>query len=270
MLRRLHEGPGILLLPNAWDAVSARLLEAAGYPAVATTSAGVAFTLGYPDGEVISRDEMAAAVQRIARRVSVPVTADMEAGYGRTPEAAAETARAVIAAGAVGLNLEDSSGDGPSAVLELPLQVERILAVREVAAAAGVPLVLNARTDVFFRKGEATPAERFADGVRRLNAYREAGADCAFPIGVRDAQTIARLVREVPGPINILAGLGAPPIRELERMGVRRASFGAGVMRAGLGLVRRIALELRESGTYDALSAGAIPGDELNRLLARP
>lgn len=265
--RRLHEGPRILVLPNAWDAASACLLEEAGFPAIATTSAGVAFVRGYPDGEVISREEMAEAVQRIAERVSVPVTADMEAGYGRTPEAAAESARAVIAAGAVGLNLEDSSGDE---LLDIPLQVARIQAVREVAAATGVPLVLNARTDVFLKELGESLAERFDEAVRRLNAYREAGADCGFPIGVRDAATIARLVREVPGPINILPGPESPSIPQLDRLGVRRVSFGSGVLRASLGLVRRIAAELRDSGTYHTLVTGAIPGEELNRLLARP
>lgn len=271
--RRLHEGPAILVLPNVWDAVSARLLEEAGFPAVATTSAGVAFSLGYPDGEVISRDDMAAAVHRIARVVAVPVTADMEAGYGRTPEAAAQTAQAVVEAGAVGLNLEDGYGEEPPQLLDISLQVERIQAIREVAASTRVPLVLNARTDVFLRHpgGPSGPSpEHFGEAVRRLNAYRDAGADCVFPIGVSDPGTIARLVREIPGAINILPGSGSPPIPELARMGVRRVSFGSGLQRAALGLVRRIVAELKDSGTYQALLTGTIPHDELNRLLAPP
>ena len=268
-LRRLHQGPGILLLPNAWDVASARLVETAGFSAVATSSAGVAFVLGYPDGERISREEMAAAVTRIARRVSVPVTADMEAGYGPTPDDAAATARAVVGAGAVGMNLEDAPGPGGEGTLmDQALQVERIRAAREAAAAAGVPIVINARTDVFLAAvGE--PASRLAHAVRRLGAYRDAGADCLFAPGVRDATTIGALVRELHAPLNILAGKGCPPIPELARLGVRRVSLGSGVMRAALGLVRRIAEELRGPGTYEQMLSGTIPHAEMNRLLER-
>src|SRR5437899_3449980 len=177
-LRRLHQGPGILVLPNAWDVASARLIETAGFPAVATTSAGVAFALGYPDGERISRGEMAEAVRRIAARVRVPVTADMEAGYGRTPQSAAATARAVIAAGAVGMNLEDAPADGDG-LLDVALQADRIRAACDAAASAGVPLVINARTDVFLARIGA-PETRLAHAVSRLNAYRAAGADSLF------------------------------------------------------------------------------------------
>src|SRR5437899_11403348 len=146
-LRRLHQGPGILVLPNAWDVASARLIETAGFPAVATSSAGVAFALGYPDGERISRDEMAAAVARIVAHVAVPVTADMESGYGRRPEDAAATVRAAIAAGAVGMDFEDSPGERGEPLLAEAIQVERVRAARAAADARGVPFVLNARTD---------------------------------------------------------------------------------------------------------------------------
>jgi 2-methylisocitrate lyase-like PEP mutase family enzyme len=268
-LRRLHAGPSILVLPNAWDVASARVFETAGFPAVATTSAGVAFALGYPDGQRISRDEMAEAVRRIATRLAVPVTADMEAGYGPTPEAAAATARAVVEAGAVGMNLEDSPGPGgETTLLDPSLQMERIGAAREAAAAAGVPIVINARTDVFLA-GIGEPASRLAHTVRRMVAYREAGADCVFVPGVYDAETIAVLVREAGGPLNILAGKGCPPVAELQRLGVRRLSIGSGAMRAGMGLARRIAEELRGPGTYQRLFEGSIPHAELNRLLER-
>ena len=268
-LRRLHDGPAPLVLLNAWDVASARLVEVAGFPAVATTSAGVAFSLGYPDGERISRDEMAQVVGRIATRLSIPVSADMEAGYGPTPEDAAATVRAVIGAGAVGLNIEDSPGTGgDSTLIELPLQIERIQAARAAATAAGVPVVINARSDVFLAAiGE--PRTLTARIVERLNAYREAGADCLFAPGVYDAATIGTLVKEVQGPLNILAGKDCPPIPELARLGVRRVSVGSGAMRASLGLVRRIADELRGPGTYAALYADTIPHADLNRLLER-
>ena len=266
ILRRLHQGPRILVLPNVWDVVTARIVEAAGFSALATTSAGVAFALGYPDGERISRAEMVAAVRRIAARVRVPVTADMEAGYGRTPQAAAETAREVIAAGAVGMNLEDAPADG-GGLFDVALQAERVRAARESAEAAGVPLVINARTDVFLASIGA-PETRLSHAVRRLNAYRAAGADCLFAPGVTDRATIATLVREVGGPLNVLAGPGCPPVPELEALGVRRLSLGSGVMRATLGLVRRIAGELQGPGTFAALFGDQVPPHaEVNRLL---
>src|SRR5881409_3504473 len=175
--RRLHREGGILVLPNAWDVITARVIESAGFAAIATSSAGIAWALGYADGERISRGEILAVVRRIASSVRVPVTADMEAGYGTTPEAAAETARGVIAAGAIGLDLEDGTNEG--LLLDLSLQVARIRAVREAGGAARVPLVINARTDAFEVK-QWSPAERFAAAVRRANAYRAAGADCLF------------------------------------------------------------------------------------------
>jgi len=267
LFRRLHQGPAILVLPNVWDVASARIVEQAGFAAVATSSAGVAFALGYPDGERILRDEMTAVVARIVQHVAVPVTADMEAGYGRRPADAAATVRAVIAAGAVGMNFEDSPGESGEPLLPEALQVERVRAVREAADATGVSFVLNARTDVFLEQvGE--PAGRLAHAVRRLNAYRSAGADCLFAPGVSDAATIALLVKEVRGPLNVLAVAASPPIRELERLGVARVSLGSGPMRAGLAVLRRIAEELRSAGTYGAL-AGAIPHADLNRLLGQ-
>ena len=265
VFRRLHARKPILVLPNVWDVASAKIVEQAGFPAIATSSAGVAFVLGYPDGEVISRDEMAAAVARITAHVTVPVTADMESGYGRRPEDAAATVQAAIAAGAVGMNFEDSPGERGEPLLPEPQQVERVRAAREAADASGIPFVLNARTDVYLESVGA-PETRLAHAVRRLNAYRAAGADCLFAPGVSDAATIATLVKEVDGPLNVLAMATSPPVPELERLGVARVSLGSGPMRAGLTVFKRLAEELRGAGTYGAL-AGAIPHAELNRLL---
>src|SRR5579863_8904701 len=147
--RQMHHSGKILVLANVWDVASARVIEEAGFPAIATTSAGIAFSLGYPDGQKISRQEMLASIGRIARAVAVPVTADVEAGYGDRPEDAAETARGVIEAGAVGINLEDGTDDPQHPLADLPLQLERIHAVREAALRSSVLLVLNARTDVY-------------------------------------------------------------------------------------------------------------------------
>jgi len=263
--RAMHRGSKILVLPNAWDVASARIFEQAGFGAIATTSAGVAFTLGFPDGQKISRVEMLARVARIAKAVTVPVTADVEGGYGERPEDAARTAREVVEAAAVGMNLEDATEDSAHPLVELSLQVEKIRAVREAALKTGVLLVLNARTDVYLLEVGASE-KRYEEAVRRLLAYRDAGADCVFVPGLRDAETIAKLVRDVKCPLNILAGPGSPTAPELEKLGVARVSVGSSPMRATLGLVARIAEELRKSGTYTSLEGG-MPYADVNRML---
>ncbi len=261
----MHMGPKSLIRPNVWDVASARIIEEAGFGAIATTSAGIAFALGYPDGQKISREKMLEAAGRIASRVGVPVTADVEAGYGDRPEDAAKTARAVIEAGAVGMNLEDATGDPQNHLVELPLQLEKIAAVRAAAQSAGVPIVLNARTDVYLAQVGLVEA-RYDETIRRLSAYRAAGADCVFAPGVRDTATIQRLVADLKCPINILAGPGSQPVPELQKLGVARVSLGSGAMRATLGLLRRAANELLTAGTYGALEGG-IEYATLNKLL---
>jgi 2-methylisocitrate lyase-like PEP mutase family enzyme len=267
VLRTLHSGPEILLLPNIWDVASALILENAGFKAVATSSAGIAFSLGYPDGEAIRREEMLEAIARIAKAVKVPVTADVESGYGKTPEDAAKTARAVIDAGAVGMNLEDADHDSSSTLIDLSLQLEKIRAVKEMANRVRVPLVLNARTDVYLLQiGE--PTKRYDETVRRLSAFRDAGADCVFAPGLQDAPTISRLVAELKCPLNILAGPGSPSVPDLVKLGVARVSLGSAPMRAALGQLRRLAAELKTAGTYSALD-GAPPYAEMNVLMER-
>jgi 2-methylisocitrate lyase-like PEP mutase family enzyme len=263
--RRRHRGTGVLVLPNAWDVASARILEEAGFPAIATTSAGIAFSLGYPDGQRISREEMLARIGRIARAVKVPVTADVEWGYGSMPEEIAQTTREVIEAGAVGMNLEDTSGNSDQPLLPLERVLEKMNAVRAAAAATRVPIVLNARTDVYLLEGGDSDAN-YAEAVRRLVAFRDAGADCVFAPGLKDAATIGRLVKDVACPLNILAVPGTPSIAELEKLGVARVSVGSGFMRATIGSLRAMAEELKNSGTYSAL-AGAIPYKDLNEIL---
>jgi 2-methylisocitrate lyase-like PEP mutase family enzyme len=267
-LRKLHHGPRILALPNAWDVVSARILEEVGHPAVATSSAAVAFSLGYPDGQRISRGEMLDAVARITRAVRVPVTADLESGYGKTPEEIAEFTKAMIAAGAVGLNFEDVTGDDESSHVELELQVKNIRAIRDTAAGLGVPVVINARTDVYLMP--IGPEEtRFERTVERLRAYREAGADCLFVPGVTDREIIAKLVKAAEGPLNVLASQGCPSLDELEKMGVARVSAGSSAMRAAMGAFQRVAKDWLAHGTYDSLLEVTVPYAELNRIMAR-
>jgi 2-methylisocitrate lyase-like PEP mutase family enzyme len=263
-LRKLHSGPALLVLPNAWDVASAKIIVAAGARAVATTSAGVASVFGFPDGQHISREEMLDMVARIARAVEVPVSADVEAGYGSTPEAAASTARAVVEAGAVGLNLEDA--DEAGVLVPMELHIQRIRAARAAAVSSGVSLVINGRTDAFAARGLGTEA-RVAEAVRRANAYLAAGADCAFVPFVTDREAIGRLAREISGPLNVLAGVGSPPLQELQRLGVRRVSVGSAIARAAYARARRVAQELLGRGTYDEL-ADTIPYAEMQEILA--
>jgi 2-methylisocitrate lyase-like PEP mutase family enzyme len=267
-LRKLHHGPRILALPNAWDAVSARILEELGYPAIATSSAAVAFSLGYPDGQRISRREMLEVVTRIAHAVKVPVTADMESGYGLSPEEIAETTKQLVASGAVGLNFEDITGDDESSHVELGLQVKKIRAIRDTSAALGVPLVINARTDVYLMPiGPA--ATRFERTVERLRAYRDAGADCLFAPGVCDPEIIAKLVTALGAPLNILVSQGCPSLDDLEKMGVARASAGSSAMRAAMGAFQRVAKDWLAHGSYDSLQQVTIPYPKLNLMMAR-
>jgi 2-methylisocitrate lyase-like PEP mutase family enzyme len=264
-LRALHRAPPLLVLPNAWDAASARLFEKEGFPAIATTSAGVAASLGYPDGGVVPAREMIEAVARIARAVKVPVTADIEHAYGSTPDAVAGVALRVVAAGAVGLNIEDCV-PGVSDLEPLPLQTQKIVAIARAAATSGVRVVINARTDVFLRAIGA-PESRLGVAIERGRAFLAAGADCVFVPGVRDRVTIQALVTGIGGPINILAVKGTPPIAELEALGVARVSVGSGPMRATLALVLDIARELKTLGTYDSFTNHAMTFDDANELM---
>lgn len=266
VFRAMHVGDGVVLLPNVWDVASACIVEEAGFPAIATTSAGIAFAQGFPDGQKIPAERMIAAIAQIASAVDVPVTADVEAGYGHKPEDAARTARSVIEAGAVGMNFEDGTGDAGHPLTETNLQLERIRAIRAAADALGISLVLNARTDVYLAE-VGDPLRRYDESVRRLSAYRKAGADCLFLPGARDAETIRRIVTDLKCPVNILAVPGAPSVAELVALGVKRISLGSGPMRASLGLLRRLAEEVKTAGTYK-LMEGAPSHAEMNQLMS--
>jgi 2-methylisocitrate lyase-like PEP mutase family enzyme len=258
----LHRTQRPLVLPNAWDVPSARIFEEAGFPALATTSAGIANLLGYPDGQHIPRSEMLDMVARIARAVQIPVTADMEAGYGD----ASETARGVIEAGAVGLNLEDSKADASHSLVDIGEQCAAISAVREIADTLNVPLVINARTDVFL--GSSVPLEqRLDEAVRRLSAYAQAGADSLFVPGLREESVIQQLVQRVHRPLNILLTEGTPSIAGLGELGVARVTIGSGGMRATLGLVRRIARDLHDSGSVEPMLEDPMSYLDANTLL---
>lgn len=263
-LRSLHRSGDPLLLVNVWDAVTARIIEELGFPAIATTSAGIAWLEGYPDGEHISRDEMLKGVARVVRAVDVPVTADCEAGYGTTVEDAAATARAAIDAGAVGLNFEDMDPRRHEQ-LDVELQAARIAAIRKTAEERGVPLVINARTDFFLADLGDTDAWRLEQSIARGNRYLDAGADCIFVPGVEDEEIIAQLAKGIRGPINVLAGGASPDIARLAQLGVARISLGSSAMSNTLAHFRRVARSLKERGSFNAV-ADRISHAEVNAL----
>lgn len=248
------------VLPNAWDVATARIFEEENFQAVATTSAGVAFAMGYRDGQRIPASEMLSVIRRIASALTVPVSADVEAGYGDP----IGTAEAVWEAGAVGINLEDVTGDDESTQVPVDHQVEVIRRIR-----AAVPdLVVNARTDIFLM-GIGEEKSRLKRAQERLAAFADAGAQCVFAPGIKDPSLIRELTSSIAAPLNILAGPGLPSVKELKEFGVKRVSVGSGPMRACLGLVTRIAQELQSTGTYRAIMEGQYPYSEANRLFEK-
>jgi 2-methylisocitrate lyase-like PEP mutase family enzyme len=268
-LRALHQAPPILILPNAWDVASAKVYEKEGFQAIATTSAGIASALGYPDGQRISLEEHIEIIRRIAVSCSVPVSADIEAGYAIDPEGVARTVSMTAESGAVGVNLEDGKlgcgGAEGGGLFEPGEQVERVAAARQAADSSGIPMVINARTDVFLYADD--PERRIAAAVSRGNAYRQAGADCIFvpDLGDLDEQTMSILVREIEAPLNVIAGTCTPPVARLEEIGVARVSFGPRPMRAVLSLLREIAREWTGPGTYEKMARSTLTYDQLNR-----
>lgn len=239
-LRALHHERAPLILINAWDAASARVLAECGSAAIATSSASAAASLGFADEEQVSRGEMLAAVRRIAESVPLPVTADLEAAYGPRVEDAAATARGAIEAGAVGLNFEDGTHDAQAPLMDVELQSQRIGAMRRVAEELGVPLVINARIDTYLRLG-CSAEEKERETIARAHAYLRAGADSIFPIMIRDEAAIRRLVAAIPAPLNVLAIPDAPSLSALAAAGVRRVSFGSRPLLAALDALRSFA-----------------------------
>jgi 2-methylisocitrate lyase-like PEP mutase family enzyme len=262
----LHKGGDVLVLPNAWDVASARIVEEAGAAAVATTSAGVAWSLGAPDGDQLSRDRALDLVARIADAVRAPVTADIESGFGADAKEVAETIGGVIAAGAVGVNLEDSILSGGPRLRPIQEQAERIAAARQAADASGIPLFINARVDTYlFEIGD--PDRRLVEVVDRATAYVAAGADGLFVPGVIDLEIIRTLAGSTSKPLNVMAGPGSPTVAELAQGGVARVSIGPAIAKVAYAVARRAAEEVLTAGTYDSL-AGGLDFAELNRLLA--
>jgi 2-methylisocitrate lyase-like PEP mutase family enzyme len=241
-LRRLHAGPAMLVLPNAWDAATAKALEAAGFPAIATTSGGVANALGYEDHEGAPLEEMLAADARITRAVSIPVTVDFEAGYGLEPR---EVVERLIAAGAAGFNFEDSDHATGSGLIDAEAQAGRIAALKDAGRSAGADLVLNARVDVFIQR-QGSLDEQVDEGLRRARLYRDAGADCIYPILQADEAILARFIEAV-GAINVnLRPGGQLTLQRAAAIGVRRISYATSLFRAAMGTVEQLAAQIHD------------------------
>ncbi|WP_329204947.1 isocitrate lyase/phosphoenolpyruvate mutase family protein [Streptomyces sp. NBC_00683] len=261
IFRSLHTTPAPLALANAWDVASARVIEAAGAKAIATTSAGVAWSLGSPDGGFITRDQALELIGRIVAAVEVPVTADIEGGYGTDAAGITETVAGVLAAGVVGVNIED--GTRPPTELAM-----RLAAARQTADRAGADLFLNARIDTFlFGLGDSDT--RLKETLVRAHMYVDAGADGIFVPGITDTATIAALAADISVPLNVMAGPGAPAVAELGALGVARVSLGSGVAQAAYAAARRAAQELFGTGDYGSL-AEAMAFPELNGLFSEP
>lgn len=253
---KFHQEEEILVLLNSWDAGSSKLIEACGYKAIATTSMGIAASLGYPDCQVIQLPEMIEAIKGIVNAVHAPVTVDIEAGYGNDLNEIVDSVKKIIETGIVGINIEDSINLNPVLIDEMEF-CERISAIRALSDSLGFHLVINARTDSFYTSA-GSPQEKLSESIKRGNKYREAGADCIFVQPVWEKETISTLVKEINAPVNILSnpaiGSGVPPsVYELQDLGVSRLSLGSSLMKATLALMKKVADELSEKGTYGLL-----------------
>ncbi|MEM0272203.1 MAG: isocitrate lyase/phosphoenolpyruvate mutase family protein [Thermoprotei archaeon] len=262
--RSLHHGSSVLVLPNAWDVPTARLFEGMGFRAVATTSAGMMVSLGYEDGERIPFTEFLSAVSRIARVLTVPLTVDVVAGFGSSVHQVASSVKQVVGVGAVGINIEDFEHETKK-LFRLEDQVEKIKAIRKLGEELGVNLVVNARTDAL-RYAEGGEEERFREAVRRGQYYRDAGADCVYPMGLTNLELIKEYVGQLSHPVNIMVTKDTPNVKQLENAGVKRLSFGPSGIYGALGFLKKASHQVLEEGTYTTLLQDAINYDELNRL----
>jgi 2-methylisocitrate lyase-like PEP mutase family enzyme len=264
----LHLGPKLLILANVWDVGSAVIFERAGFAALGTTSAGIAYSLGYPDGERINLDDILDFERKIVNKVHIPLSVDIETGYGKTIDDVVATVKRVIGASAVGINLEDGQATDSLSLIDLREQCHRIEAIARLKTDFGVPFVINARTDaVWLEIGDHQAQMETA--IRRANAYLEAGADCVFVPGALEPQSIKTLVQRIDGPLNVILTPNCPSVADLESLGVARLSLGSAPVRAVLGLTQRLALEIMEGGNLMGIFEHAIPYQSANELFGQ-
>jgi 2-methylisocitrate lyase-like PEP mutase family enzyme len=262
----LHKSDKMLLLPNIWDPIGARILEAKGFPAVATASAAISASLGYKDGEKIKFSTHLEIIKRIASGVDVPVTVDIESGYAADIPTLKENIKTLLDAGAVGINLEDNVGK-EGVLRDVEDQCKRISAVRETAEKRNIPLVINARTDCFLSKEQKPKEELIIEAISGSEKYIKAGADCFYPVGVLDLETVKTLRNEIKSPINILGSAKSVPLKILREIGINRVSFGPFIFRSLLKKFSDIVDELKVLGSYDSFGKNAFSYDEVQKFL---
>jgi 2-methylisocitrate lyase-like PEP mutase family enzyme len=265
-LRELVRAPEILVMPGAYDVLSAMLFEQMGFKAIQGTSGGIAASLGYPDGEVMSQDLFIEISGAFAAAVTVPFNADGERGYG-DESGVRDTVRALVARGVAGMNLEDGAAKGSGGLVEMSQQVRKIKAVMETKRELGSDFFLNTRVDAFHVVTD-DPKKALDEAIRRGNAYAEAGGDCVFYLNLHAAETIGRVAKEVKAPVSILAGPQSPKVSELQELGVARVSYGSGFLKAAIGEARRLALEIQQKGSVTALKE-AMQTPEITALLKK-
>jgi len=265
-LRELVRAPEILVMPGAYDVLSALLFEQMGFKAIQGTSGGIAAALGYADGEVMSRDRFIEISGSFAGAVSVPFNADGERGYG-DENGVRETVRALVSRGVAGMNLEDGAAKGKGGLVEISEQLRKIKAVMETKRELGSEFFLNARVDAFHVFPDDSK-KALDEAIRRGNAYAEAGGDCIFYLFLHSAEIIGRLAKEVKAPISILAGPQSPSVSQLQDLGVARVSYGSGFLKAALTGTKQLAQEILEKGTCDLLKQG-VQTPEISALVAR-
>lgn len=262
----LHKDEKMLLLPNIWDPIGARILEAKGFPAVATASAAISSSLGYKDGEKIKFETHLEIIRRIADAVQIPVTADIESGYSTDISGLKKNIDLLIDTGAVGINIEDNTGvEGE--LRNIDEQCNRISAARETAKNRGVYLVINARTDCFLSKVNKPKSELIAETIKRADAFTEAGADCIYPVGVLDLDTVKTLREEIKSPINILGSAKSVPLKTLQQIGINRVSFGPFIFRSLLKKFSDIVDEISELGSYDSFGKNIFSFNDVQKFL---
>nr|WP_309098468.1 isocitrate lyase/phosphoenolpyruvate mutase family protein [Fredinandcohnia onubensis] len=264
--RALHKRPNTMILPNAWDVISAKMFEECGCKAIGTTSAGIAMSLGFPDGQTLPFETMLSVIKNMVNAVDVPVSADIESGYGKTTEEILHTIDQVISAGVVGINLEDGTGDINSPIYDPLLQQEKISAIREYCNSIGFPLFINARTDIFWLNlGE--PESRIDEAIHRVKQYEKAGADCVFVPALKDKEEIQKLRNAVNCPINLLAVPGLPSIEELSEIGIERVSTGSSPFRASVSLLKQIGDEIVNQHTFNNMTDNVLSYAEVSGLV---
>ena len=268
-LRALHHNGHLLVLPNIWNPLGAALLQDIGYAAVATASASIAYTNGYDDGEHIPFNDVLKSLQQIVSSVAIPVTADIESGYTANNNQLKDHIKKLISTGIAGINFEDSHKQNGQ-LLSIEEQSEKIKLIKNTAAETGVPLFINARTDVYIKADKAQPAEeKFNEALKRGKAYIAAGADCFFPILMKEKQDIQNLVAALKAPVNILAVPGVPDLKTLHHIGVARVSLGPGFLKVAIRALKEIALRLKNYEGLENVTSNAVTSDYLKTLINR-